>query len=200
MKTLKPNKINFAERFGDITEKKERKARNRRASVPVLLSAMAVAAATLYYAGSALFVLKPRLLEITQYINSEESQSAYSSYVAMDIERQILISRRDNLKMSLENIGTFPEMDNNAYAVISQRAGESVNIETMSYKRETGNITVGCTANHAIDASDYVARLRSSGFFSSVDYYGYDGDAYGGVYLYKFSVILVIPPEGGGAA
>lgn len=191
------NRINFMSRLQDEEKGGGGRSGGRggRAALPLLAALVIVLGIWGYYFISSNFVLLPQISEAQAFINSEETQSAYSRAQELELSCDLLSMQRDSISTALANTATYPRMTSELYKLIYNKCAGLVALTGLNFQRETGVVYCSGTAASAIECAQYVQRLRQTNRFISISYYGYSGSEQ----RYNFDITALLPGEGGEA-
>ena len=203
MKALKAKNINLAERLAEAKSKRQGQGRGKvRLMLPVIILLLIIGGVMSWF----WFKLLPEQAEACQqavaYLNDEAHTETYNNALLLTAERDALQLACNSLEEALDNINSYQELNRELYGVLSGAAGATpVMLTNIFYNRDSGALSLtGLTAD-AQHSADFAEKLRTSGTFTDIAYYGYElGD---GSYSFMLDCLVPSPQNAaveGGAA
>jgi|GEM_PF-6027288 len=198
MRALKTKNINLAER---LAEAKSKRTGPRGGAVRLILPAALLLLAIGGVMGWYWLKLLPEQAAAYQqalaYVSAAENRGGYEAATQLTAERETLQAQCDSLQKALANLGGYPEWSRKLYDTLAGAVGATpVMLTSVVYHREGGALTLNARAGNARHSADFAERLRLTGQFTGISYYGYHLDD--GSYAFTLDC-LVLAPEGGAA-
>jgi|WetSurMetagenome_2_1015567.scaffolds.fasta_scaffold577246_1 hypothetical protein len=195
MKKLQAHQSNFLKRLEEIKTSHTPTRKRLRTGMPLigLLALVLVVWAFFFIQGQ--FILPRQIAAAENYLAEGQVAQDYA-------DSQALLKQKDALEASARtftevkaNLDTYPSLDIEAYLSILGCAGDYVALQSLDFQRAGGTLTLLAVADSATRAAWFAARLRASGLFDNVVYYGYEADSsISGTYRnYVFSLNAVLP-------
>ncbi|NLF79951.1 MAG: hypothetical protein GX572_02020, partial [Clostridia bacterium] len=164
----------------------------------IVLLLLVVAGWAFFFVQNSLII--PRQIAAADaYLGNDQVAADYANVQALTAQKQAIEHTLFSLREAKANLDSYPSLDHAAYLRILGCAGGFVALQSLDFHRESGELILLAEADSATRAAWFVSRLRSSGGFSSIAYYGYAADrSSSGAYRnYVFSVNAFLPGGGG---
>ena len=141
------------------------------------------------------FFVSSGIDDANDWINDSQIQQQYQKAEETRQESDRLAEAKAQVEQMKENLETYPDLDAETIAQITDVSGSAVNVEIESMDAETGLLTFHAVSKDVIDIPGYVSKLTQTGLFSNVDYSGYQYQD--GEYSLDLSCILKAVDAGG---
>lgn len=112
--------------------------------------------------------------ELKRYIdNQEENQKYQDAQKASDLLTRYT-ARSNSIHQIKRRLSEYPQLNDDVFQTIIDKCSENLSVNQFSYSDTDGTLMVQLATQSLTDVPDYVIRLKNSGYFESIDYYGYD--------------------------
>ena len=188
---LKPNRMNFLERYETLVEGKKAELDLDKYKKPYFI-VLAVLLVILVVFIVLLSVTKVQVKSYEKYINDPNNASTYSKALKLKGDTERIKLEKANIEKMINAISTYPNINKEFFAALSNAAtNNNVTINNYGYAGQSGFISIPCVASSPQDISNFVTAIEATGLFDSVEYTGFDGGAEGG-YAFNVSCYCVV--------
>ena len=198
MKRLIANKINFIPRLAEGASEDARKKQKMKTLLPLIVALLLVISVSSFFAINIYFVIMPELKDLRDYTNNAVVQDDYNKALDLQSELESWHTILAQQKTAFDSINSYPEMTEDDYQIITAQTYGQIDISTIQYQRNEGALIFDCTAPGPLEAAAYAEAVESTGYFTSVYYYGYaSADNSAGQQSYDFNVVCGMFPMRG---
>jgi len=200
MKKLQAHQSNFLKRLEENKTSQISASRlRRRTALPLIVLLLLILAGWAFFFVQNSLIIPRQIAEAEEYLRDDRVAADYANAQALTAQKEAVENTLRTLQEAKANLDSYPSLDPAAYLRILGCAGDYVALQSLDFQRESGELILLAEADSATRAAWFVARLRASGMFSGIAYYGYEADSgNSGAYRnYVFSVNAVLP--GGGS-
>lgn len=148
--------------------------------IPIVYKALAVPAGMIVFfllIFAIFFALKynveKRLETSNAYINDPNNQAEYLKAKALSDEVDAINVQISNMEMINTAINSNPKVVSEKLSHIASLCNGVIELNTVAYDGKTGDILITAMAKTEQEASGYVDRLKSTQYFTQLDYTGY---------------------------
>jgi len=114
-----------------------------------------------------------RLEEMNAYISDTNNQAEYLQAKELTDEVDSIQTEIDNIEMITAAVNSNPDLVSVMMNSLATQGNGVITLNALAYDGITGAIHIEATANNEKEAARYIERLKSTGYFTQVDYTGY---------------------------
>lgn len=200
MKALQANRINYLKKLKMDPLQDQKNQRRIKLILPLAVVVAFIAVFSFISLYKLYFVYYPELAELQSYTEDTEVVAKYHATTILQSKYSALVAKRDNLTAVKSAVASYPDLTKSLYNTVVRAAGSRVSLDKFTYVRTTGELMLDCSAEMETYAPDFVQKLRDSGEFKQLNYYGYDQEVINSVedenttqyYKYSFTVICTL--------
>ncbi|KAF5089441.1 hypothetical protein DSECCO2_26830 [anaerobic digester metagenome] len=113
------------------------------------------------------------LEESNAYISDPNNQAEYLQAKELTDEVDSIQTEIDNIEMITAAVNSNPDLVSAMMNSLATQGNGVITLNALAYDGITGAIHIEATANNEKEAARYIERLKSTGYFTQVDYTGY---------------------------
>jgi hypothetical protein len=164
-------------------------------SALLALLAVALVAFGIYYYLTTISNLTLERDGLKRYLESSLTLEQYNHSFETQSEVEVMEGFVAQIKGTLLNISSYPEITGADYRLIMSSAGSDIDITGLRYERRTGILSFRAICGDTTSVPLFVERLRAQGNFSDVQYRGYVQSGKDGIseYTYELQCLMKKP-------
>ncbi|MGN0667468.1 MAG: hypothetical protein ACI4KF_13210 [Huintestinicola sp.] len=193
MKALKSHDLNFYSRFIEDPEKKVRSKRRLLLVLPFIIIAVIIAAIILFLYLQ-MININAQIKDHEAVINSADMIEKAAKGSSFESENALYMDESYAAEQFIRLKDSYPVTGSKEIETIFSCTEPGMYV--MSVSVTSASIKLDLQTSNVLSIPKYVAALKATELFSSVDYRGYSGgDSDNGSHTYSFEVVLVRTAE-----
>ncbi|MDR3316294.1 MAG: hypothetical protein LBS98_07475 [Coriobacteriales bacterium] len=161
-------------------------------STILIVLAGALIAFGVYYCTSTITRLALERDDLNQYLESNLTLEQYNNSFEAQNEAEAMEGFTTQIKGTLLNISSYPEITGTDYQLIMGSAGSNITITGLRYERRTGILSFRAACSDTALVPHFIERLRTQGNFADVQYRGYVQSDTGESTLYTYELECLV--------
>ncbi|MEF9852929.1 MAG: hypothetical protein RR724_05665 [Hydrogenoanaerobacterium sp.] len=185
---LKQKDINFYKVYYEKPERSaNEKIKARLIAIPVLL-VLAMGAVFGFFTYK-IHNLQVQIAPTAQFLEGATEKEMLDYAKKAQGQLSVLLSKKTSLSLAIAAIESYPVLTKAEFSKIDSCFAGSADIVEMSFDKSTAQVIFNGRTSTANIAADCTERLRKTGLFSELGYYGYASDKDG---VFNFEVTCVL--------
>lgn len=119
------------------------------------------------------FSAQKRLEETNAYISDTNNQAEYMQAKELTDELNSIEAEITTIQTINQAIDSNPDLNSTLLNTIASLGNGAITLNSLDYDGETGALHIVATANNEKEAARYIERLKTTVYFTQVDYTGY---------------------------